>query len=75
MAGNEADVVALITHHDFAQYLIAELLDLPAVDDKAPMFRLNNTATAHIELNADSVARVVHWINRTCHLAPDHVTL
>ncbi|WP_102126160.1 histidine phosphatase family protein [Deinococcus planocerae] len=74
-AADEADVVALITHHDFAQHLIAELLGLPALPGKALTFRLNNTATAHLELNADSGARAVHWINRTCHLTPDHLTL
>ncbi|MBB5233462.1 histidine phosphatase family protein [Deinococcus budaensis] len=75
---DEADVVALITHHDFAQYLIAELLGLPALHGEGLTFRLNNTATAHIELIPDpsgSDRRVLHWVNRTAHLTPDLLTL
>lgn len=74
----EADVVALITHHDFAQYLVAELLGLPALNGGTLTFRLNNTATARIELGVDAAgaeARVLHWFNRVGHLTPDLVTL
>lgn len=74
----EADVVALVTHHDFAQYLLAELLGLPALNGEALTFRMNNAATARIELSADSAGaerRVLHWLNRTCHLPPELVTL
>lgn len=71
----EAEVIALITHHEFAQYLIADLLGLPAPDGEALTFRLHNTATAHIELSGEADRRVLHWSNRTCHLTPDLVTL
>lgn len=75
---SDADVVALITHHDFAQYLIADLLELSASSGEALTFRLNNTATAYIELNvtpAGTNHRMLHWFNRACHLTPDSVTL
>lgn len=77
LTASEADVVALITHHDFAQYLIAELLGLPALNGEALTFRLNNTATARIELSVDaagSESRVLHWVNRVCHLTPELIT-
>ncbi|GMA17521.1 histidine phosphatase family protein [Deinococcus metallilatus] len=75
---DEADVIALITHHDFAQYLTSDLLDLPALSGEALTFRLNNAATACIELGLDSAGterRLLHWFNRVCHLTPDLITL
>lgn len=74
----EADVLALVTHHDFAQYLVADLLGLPALNGEALTFRLNNTATACLELGTDTAGTelaLLHWFNRTCHLTPDLVTL
>ncbi|BDP42964.1 phosphoglycerate mutase [Deinococcus aetherius] len=78
MVADKVDVVALITHHDFAQYLIADLLELPTSHGEALTFRLNNTATAYIELNVapdGKTQRVLHWFNRACHLTADSVTL
>ncbi|PNY82950.1 histidine phosphatase family protein [Deinococcus koreensis] len=72
-----ADVIALITHHDFAQHLIADLLGLPELDGEAPTFRLNNTATAYIEVSAGPAPterRVLHWLGRVAHLPPESVT-
>ncbi|SMB78282.1 histidine phosphatase family protein [Deinococcus hopiensis] len=73
----EADALALITHHDFAQHVLADLLGLPAPDGGALTFRLHNTGTAYIELRPDGPGpgtRLLHWINRTDHLTPDLVT-
>lgn len=68
----EGDVIALITHHDFAQFLMADLLGLPALDGEGLRFRLNNTATASIELRAEE--RVLRWLNRAPHLTLDLLT-
>ncbi|MPY68006.1 histidine phosphatase family protein [Deinococcus sp. SDU3-2] len=74
----EADVIALITHHDFVQHLMADLLGLPTLNGEALTFRLNNTGTVRIEMRANPAgaeSRVLHWINRTCHLTPELITL
>jgi len=74
---SEADVVALITHQDFAQYLLADVLGLPTPSGNVLTFLLNNTATAHVECwtdASDATHRIVHWINRTCHLGPGLLT-
>lgn len=74
---SEADVITLITHQDFAQYLLAHVLELPSRRGHALTFLFNNTATAHIELRANgkgSVHRIAHWINRTSHLNSDLIT-
>ncbi|UBV45088.1 histidine phosphatase family protein (plasmid) [Deinococcus taeanensis] len=58
----DADVMALITHQDFAQYLLAHVLGLPA-QQSALTFQFNNTATAHIEVRATAggpTYRTVH---------------
>ena len=72
----EADVVALVTHHDFAQYLMANLLGLPALNGMSLTFRLNNTSTTYLGLDgAAGVDRqVLQWCNRTDHLSPELIT-
>ncbi len=73
----DADVVALVTHHDFAQYLMADLLGLSALNGVSLTFRLNNAATAYLELDGESGVngRLLHWCNRTDHLSPGLITL
>ncbi|MBZ9751360.1 phosphoglycerate mutase family protein [Deinococcus sp. HMF7604] len=75
-AAGEADVLALITHHDFAPFLLAELLGLPAARGEQLSFRLNNTATVRLELGTVAPgSALLHWLNRTDHLKPDLITL
>jgi 2,3-bisphosphoglycerate-dependent phosphoglycerate mutase len=63
--------VGLVTHHLFAQYLIAALLgsDLPRLP---ATLRVNNTATCAVDLRGDPVR--VGWINRHEHLGRALVT-
>lgn len=61
-----ARVVALVTHHDFAGYLLAELLGLPSPGSGGPVFRLDNTGTARLTLGPGQAA--VHGLNRVDHL-------
>ncbi len=65
------DRVGLVTHHLFAQYLIAALLgsDLPRLP---ATLRVNNTATCAVDLRGDPVR--VGWINRHEHLGRALVT-
>lgn len=65
----DAELIILVTHHDFSQYLLTELLKLP--DDKL-LFPLNNTSTTLIQQQL--TRRVLHWSNRTDHLTPDLIT-
>lgn len=65
---DDAAVVALVTHHDFAQFLLAELLKLSPTDSHGPIFRLDNTGSALVELAADGQPRTLHWLNRRPHL-------
>ncbi|MFC4452932.1 histidine phosphatase family protein [Deinococcus sonorensis] len=70
---DRAEVVALVTHHDFAQYLLADLLGLP--HDVTRTFRLQNTGTALLELGPDDGRlRTPLWFNRTGHLPPEALT-
>ena len=61
-----AQVVALVTHHDFAGYLLAELLGLPSPGDGGPTLRLDNTGTARLTVAPGRAA--LHWLNRVDHL-------
>ncbi|GGK12213.1 phosphoglycerate mutase [Deinococcus malanensis] len=76
-AAAEGDVLALVTHHDFAQFLIGDLLALPELNGEALTFRLKNTATTFLELRTTASGtqeRVVHWLNSAPHLTPDLIT-
>lgn len=63
-----AQVVALVTHHDFAGYLLAELLGLPSPGDGGPVLRLDNTGTARLTPTPGRAA--LDWLNRADHLPP-----
>ena len=66
-----SDVIALVTHHDFAQFLIADLLGVPDLNAEALRFELNNAATSLIELGTNSSGnefRTLHWLNRSSPL-------
>lgn len=51
-------VIALITHADFSQSLLQELLHLSL----EYAFKLDNTGTTFLEVNDTGV--VLHWLNR-----------
>lgn len=61
-------MAVLITHHDFAGYLLAELLGLPSPEDGGPVLRLDNTGTARLTVAPGRAA--LHWLNRADHLPP-----
>ena len=70
-ATEAANVLALVTHHDFAQFLLAELLALPTPTGTGLTFRISNTSTSLIEIQGGQdkeKTRVLHWLNRTDHL-------
>lgn len=72
----EAEVIALVTHHDFAQYLLANLLGLPALNGVSLTFRLNNTSTTYLEVDGTGGVnrQMLQWCNRVDHLLPAHIT-
>lgn len=59
-------LVCLITHHDFAQFLMAELLGLPQLDLESLVFRLNHASLSLLETGPGRTT--LHWLNRTDHL-------
>lgn len=61
------DVVGLITHQYFAQFLLA-----PFVGGRAAWLEVNNTATCLLHDGPDY--RVIHWLNRHDHLPPELVS-
>ena len=64
------DVVVLVSHQYFAQFLLAPLVGFSGPPWQR--FRIDNTAHAHLHLREDG-ARVA-WVNRHDHLAPSDVT-
>ncbi|GHF94970.1 phosphoglycerate mutase [Deinococcus piscis] len=59
-------VTVLVTHHDFAQFLLAELLGLPQPSLTDPTFRLCNASLSLLEVRPAGAA--LHWLNRVGHL-------
>lgn len=57
----KGEVVALITHHDFAAYLLAELLGGEAVGDGTWRFSLANTAMNCLERREMGRWEVIGW--------------
>ena len=64
------DVVVLVSHQYFAQFLLAPLVGFSGPPWQR--FRIDNTATVHLHLRED-FARVA-WVNRVDHLAAEDVT-
>ena len=64
------DVVVLVSHQYFAQFLLAPLVGFSGPPWQR--FRIDNTATVHLHLRED-FARVA-WVNRVDHLATEDVT-
>lgn len=62
-----AGVIALVTHQEFAQYVLADLLNISSLGDTLTL-RLDNAATASIEVTPGAAA--LHWLNRQGHLQP-----
>lgn len=69
--GTSDDIVGLITHGDFYNYLLNVILKLP--DRKAVWFTLNNCAVSRIDVSQHGIALV--YLNRFDFLPPDLVTL
>lgn len=67
------DMVGLVTHGHFTQFLLRTLLG-----HGAAYFRISNTATTRVTLpgpqDPPEFGPLVDWINRHDHLPPDHVT-
>ncbi|WP_261664828.1 histidine phosphatase family protein [Deinococcus sp. Marseille-Q6407] len=49
-AAEGSGLTVLVTHHDFAQFLLADLLGLPQPDVTEPIFRLHNASLTLLEL-------------------------
>ncbi len=64
------DVVALVSHQYFAQFLLAALVGL----DGPPWQRFRVDNTAHVALRLDGEHPTVDWVNRSDHLPPADVT-
>jgi 2,3-bisphosphoglycerate-dependent phosphoglycerate mutase len=64
------DVVALVTHQYFGQFLLADLLGLSGPPWRR--FRIDNTA--HVAVTADGPHPILDWINRSDHLVLHEVT-
>lgn len=61
-------VTVLVTHHDFAHFLLAELLGLAQPSLTAPTFRLGNASLSLLEVRPKG--STLHWLNRMDHLPP-----
>lgn len=76
-AAHDAELMVLVTHHDFAQFLLAELLGLPALDGEKLTFHLANTSTTCIRgrtIQDGTQQRFLQWLNRLDHLPAELVS-
>jgi 2,3-bisphosphoglycerate-dependent phosphoglycerate mutase len=64
------DVVGLVTHQHFSQFLLAGVLGLTR--PPWPRFRIDNTA--HVAIDLTEADPEVLWVNRCDHLPPDQIT-
>lgn len=64
------DVVVLVAHQYFAQFVLAELLGL----DGPPWMRFRVDNTGHVSVALDGEHPFVEWVNRCDHLDPADVT-
>lgn len=64
------DVVTLVTHQYFSQFLIAVLIGL----ESPPWQRFRVDNTAHVAVRLEGTAVSVDWVNRGDHLAAADVT-
>ncbi|MBT0771960.1 histidine phosphatase family protein [Kineosporia sp. J2-2] len=64
------DVVALVSHQFFAQFLLAAALGW----DSPPWRRFRVDNTGHVSLRMEHGEAVAEWVNRVDHLAPADVS-
>jgi 2,3-bisphosphoglycerate-dependent phosphoglycerate mutase len=68
--GRTGDVVGLVTHQYFSQFLLAEVLGLTGPPWRR--FRIDNTA--HVAIDFTGPHPQVDWVNRCDHVHPDQVS-
>jgi 2,3-bisphosphoglycerate-dependent phosphoglycerate mutase len=68
--GNSGDVVGLVAHQHFGQFVLAAVLGIAG--PPWPRFRIDNTA--HVAIDLTRPTPEIHWVNRHDHLAPDDVS-
>lgn len=69
--GGTTEVIAVVSHEWFSQFLFRELLGLPL---RGGWIDLNNTGVTRFRNVEDPSLTSVSWTNRTTHLRPDQLS-